>query len=288
MTTIPPAVLVTGASCQIGHFLLPRLRQAGFEVHALSRNPPPNDESGIHWHELDIESDMPVPLEIDGLIHLAPLTLLPTLLPRLTTSTLRRIVAFGSTSRYTKARSADPEERAFAQGLVDAETALATFSASLNIEWTVFRPTLIYGCGRDKNVTIIARFLRRFRCFPLLGGDGGRRQPVHADDLAAACLQAWDNPATFGRGYTLSGRDVLSYRGMVERIFRAEGLTPRFLMIPLSLFRWAIRGLRVLPRYRYLSLEMVDRMAEDLSFDHADAQRDFGFAPRGFEPPAGP
>jgi nucleoside-diphosphate-sugar epimerase len=285
MRTNGPSIIVSGASCQIGHFLLPRLAKAGFQVHALSRHAKADDGGPVTWHQADLAGSQALELQADGLIHLAPLTLLPGLLPRLDTTRLSRIIAFGSTSRYTKAGSADPAERAFAEDLEKAENTLAEFCKARHIHWTIFRPTLIYGCGRDKNVTVIARFLRRFRIFPLLGGDGGLRQPVHADDLALACLQAWEKPAAFDRGYNLSGGEVMTYRAMVERIFRAEALAPRFLPVPLPLLRLAIRSLRLIPRYRYLSMEMVDRMAADLSFDHADAQRDFGFAPRGFEPP---
>ena len=36
-----------------------------------------------------------------------------------------------------------------------------------------FASTLIYGQGRDKNITDIAHFIRRFKFFPLFGCAGG-------------------------------------------------------------------------------------------------------------------
>ncbi|NJD05026.1 MAG: NAD-dependent epimerase/dehydratase family protein [Methylococcaceae bacterium] len=278
-------ILVTGASSQIGHFLLPKLIVAGFSVQALSRRPPETDEPGTRWHRCDIAAGTLPDAPLSGAIHLAPLPLLPPLLPRLAELGAKRVIGFGSTSRYTKAASADPAERAYAADLERAEAAIAEFCEPRNIAWTVFRPTLIYGCGMDKNVSAIARLIRRFRFFPLIGGEGGLRQPVHADDLAAACLAAWEHPAAFNRGYDLSGAEVLSYRAMVERIFVAEGLPPRFLPIPLALVRAGIRLLSLLPRYGYLTTEMADRMAADLAFEHARASADFGYAPRPFEPP---
>jgi nucleoside-diphosphate-sugar epimerase len=284
MTHHRDSVLVTGASCQIGHFLLPQLISSGFTVHALSRKPPTEEEPPIQWHRIDLESDAPIELEVDGVIHLAPLPLLPHFLSRLTSTKIRRLIAFGSTSRYTKADSADPSEKEFAQNLEDAEARIAGFCQQRSVAWTVLRPTLIYGCGKDKNVTAIARLVRRFRFFPLLGDDGGLRQPVHAEDLASACLQAWNNAATYNRCYNLSGGEVLRYRTMVERIFHAEGVTPRFLTIPPELFRLAVSALSLLPGFRHLSTEMVNRITADLSFDHSEARRDFGFSPRGFQP----
>ncbi|MBS1211978.1 MAG: NAD-dependent epimerase/dehydratase, partial [Proteobacteria bacterium] len=215
----------------------------------------------------------------------APLTLLPGILAHLETTGIRRIIAFGSTSRFSKQESCDPHEREFALGLAESEQALAEYCERTGTMWTVFRPTLIYGCGMDKNITIIANFIRRFGFFPLIGDAGGLRQPVHADDLAAACLAVLNNEETFKRAYNLSGGETLSYRGMVERIFAAEGKRPRFLRIPLPLFRVGMELASVWPPYRHLSGEMAKRMTEDLCFPHEDAQRDFGYAPRAFEPP---
>jgi len=36
------------------------------------------------------------------------------------------------------------------------------------------------------------------------------------------------------------------------------------------------------PRYRNWSSAMAERMNRDLVFDHSEATRDFGFAPRAF------
>jgi hypothetical protein len=82
-------------------------------------------------------------------------------------------------------------------GFGGAEEDLATKCARLGIAWTIFRPTLIYGCASDKNVTTIANFVRRFGFFPAVGRATGKRQPVHADDLAQACVTAIDCAATF-------------------------------------------------------------------------------------------
>ena len=42
---------------------------------------------------------------------------------------------------------------------------VVTWAKSRGIEWVILRPTLIYGLGRDKNISEIARFIRRFSFF---------------------------------------------------------------------------------------------------------------------------
>lgn len=281
------SVIVTGATSQIGVFLLPRLKEQGLSVHALTRHMKSECANGnsVTWHKADIANGEIPDFRADCLIHLAPLTLLPSVLAKFEHAGISRVIAFGSTSRFSKQNSSDPEEREFALGLAGAEQALSDYGARSGVAWTVFRPTLIYGCGMDKNITIIGNFIRRFGFFPLIGKAGGLRQPVHADDLSAACLQVLENEATFNKAYNLSGGETLSYRHMVERIFAAEGKRARFLRIPLPLFQVAMEIASLWPPYRHLSGEMAKRMTEDLCFPHDDAARDFGYVPRAFEPP---
>ncbi len=85
-----------------------------------------------------------------------------------------------------------------------------------------------------------------------------------------------------GKGYELSGGEAIPYRVMIQRIFLALGMKPRFVPVPLPLFRLAIGVLRLLPRYRHWSGAMAERMNRDLVFDHAEATRDLGFRPRSF------
>ncbi len=139
---------------------------------------------------------------------------------------------------------------------------------------------MIYGQGTDQNVSFIARVVRRCRFFPLAGRGSGLRQPVHAEDLASACLAVLDNPRTFAKSYDLSGGEILSYREMVERVFQGLGLAPRILTVPVPVLRWFIRVIRILPRFRKLTPEMASRMNMDLCFDHAEATSDFQFTPR--------
>ena len=283
-----PSLLITGATSQIGGFLLARLQGVSSAVFAVSRGKEGADQSlpGVRWVRANIERGDPLPAA-HTLIHLAPLGLLIPLLPQFFAQGGRRVIAFGTTSRFSKARSAYPKEQDFATRLLADEAALARLCASAKVPWTLFRPTLIYGAGKDRNISLIARIIRRYGVFPLLGEAGGLRQPVHADDLAAACVAVLDNPTTFNKAYDLCGGETLSYQNMVVRIFEALGRPPRLVQVPMPCFALAMRLLACLPRYRDFNVEMARRMNEDLVFDHTDARRDFGFTPRRFCPTAG-
>ena len=280
-------VLVTGATSQIGHFLLPRLVGAGFDVRAISRKDQAENAGAapkVKWFNQNIAQGIDT-TEIDRcstLIHITSLYLLPDIIMNASQLGVKRIIAFSSVSVFVKKDSPSRVERETIRKIIEAEHQVQELCEGLSIEWTIFRPTLIYGCGLDKTVTTIANFIRRFGFFPVAGESRGLRQPVHAEDLAVACLSALDAPDTFDRSYNLSGGESLSYRNMVIKIFTGLGKKPRIISTPLPLLRFALRLIRLIPSYDYVTVEMADRMNGDICFDHADATRDFGYSPRGF------
>lgn len=275
-------VLVLGARSHIGHHLIAQLGQAGYRVLAVTRRRACGDMRDAQWLSVGSLAALAdaVREPVTAAISLAPIAVVPALVPALRRCGVRRLVAFSSTSVFTKADSADPDERRFAAGLRAAESDLAAACSARGIALTVFRPTLVYSWGRDRNLSEIARFLRRFRVFPLLGAGKGLRQPVHAEDLADACVAVLGNARTFGRSYNLGGATTLSYRQMVEQVFAAVGMRPRFLPLPGWLIRAAIRLARVVPRFAGLSPELATRMDTDMTFSFTEASRDFGFDPR--------
>ena len=268
---------VLGASSLVGSCLLNMLKDAGWQVTAFSRNKAGTD-SGVDWLQLDglRETGGELPYWISA----APIWVLPEHFGLLEKSGARRIVILSSTSRYTKEDSKDIEEQALARRLADAEARLQAWAESLGVEWVILRPTLIYGLGQDRNISKIAHFIRRFRFFPLLGEASGLRQPVHAEDVASACIAALKTGAQ-NRAYDISGGETLRYREMVARIFEAHGMRPRFIHVPLLAFRLASMVRRT------FSSSMAERMNRDMVFDHAEAQRDLGFRPRAFVPAQG-
>ncbi len=269
---------VLGASSLVGECLLPMLSKAGWRVVAFSRRAAESG-FGVEWRQLPFTE---VAAEISHWICVAPIWVLSDYFALIEAAGARRIVVLSSTSRFTKVGSGDAAEQATAAKLIDGEARVRVWAESRGIELVILRPTLIYGIGRDKNISEIAGFIRRFGFFPVLGKAKGLRQPIHAEDVATACVSALQATDATNRVYNISGGETLSYREMVIRVFDALGRRPRVLTVPLWAFRLAVSMLRCLPRYQQWSTAMAERMNRDLVFDHADAVRDLGFKPTGF------
>ena len=283
--------LVLGATSLIGRFLTPRLSLdsvgEGGPPLAISRRPPGQAadlQGGVEWIAADLAApDLAARLPlVSTIFSLSPIWLLPDALPALIERGAGRLVAFSSTSRFTKHTSPVEAERRTAARLSDSEARVIALCEEAGVGWTILRPTLIYAEGQDGNVSRLAALIRRFGVLPLAGRGDGLRQPVHAEDLAIAALAAAAVPAALNRAYDLPGGETLAYREMVERLFTALGRPVRIVSVPPPL--WALAFALARPLLPGATAAMGVRMSEDLVFDGGPAQRDLGWAPRPFRP----
>lgn len=269
-----PPLLVLGATSLIGRFALPRLQAAGLSHTAISRQSHPD------W----ILADLTTPegraalAPAETVLSFSPIWLLPDAIETLKANGMTRLIAFSSTSVLTKAESDNADERGVVADLERGEAAVR----DSGVDWTLLRPTMIYAEGRDGNVSRLASLARCFGVLPISGRGEGLRQPVHADDLAAAALAALSAPASIGQTYALAGGETLTYRQMCARIFTAVDRTPRTISLPP--WAWRIGLTLASPLLPGATTQMGQRMDRDLVFDDAAARRDLGWSPRGFEP----
>lgn len=281
-------IWVFGATSPVGCFLLPRLVAAGYFVRAFSRDPARSVAGGgpsLHWEVADIEAGILPDCAARPaiVIHLAPLYLLPGLLDRLVSAGMNRLIAFGSTSVFTK-QEGGAAERRLAARLAEAEQDVKVRCQSFGVRWAILRPTIICGAKQAGGIAALTNFARRFGFVPVIGKACGLRQPVHADDLAKACLSLLTLDCGWNHAYNLAGGETLRYREMLVRIFRKLGRPPRIPSFSESWFRAALSVARLLPAYRELNVEMARRMNRDMIFDCGEARKALGYAPRAFEP----
>jgi len=284
-------VCVTGASSQLGVFLLPRLRAAGFRVVAVSRTAPREPREcaeGVTWLNAEFltvnphgEKDERFPSP-NHLVSCGPLALARRLVLR--HPGLQRVVAFSSSSVLSKADSENRTERHHMAAMAADEDALIDVCAERGLPLLLLRPTLIYGCGLDRNISLLHDLARRFHRIPLAGAADGLRQPVHADDLAALAVRALRIERPVDAVSAACGGETLSYREMAQRIAALQTSPVHLLRLPGGLMASLIRILSPWPRWRGVNAEMVRRQNQDLVFDDSALRMALNWNPRPFEP----
>jgi nucleoside-diphosphate-sugar epimerase len=272
--------LVVGGT-GLGGYIVEHLLRGGARPLALSRVQ--QGRPGVDWFRGDLEK--PETLTFPAFTTLyctADAVLLADALPRLFSPSLRRVVAFSSTSVITKQDTEVAAERETIRKLADAERRIAAACEQRNVGWTILRPTLIYAEGRDTNITPLSRLIRRFGFMPLVGGAPGLRQPVHAEDLAIGAIAAAGSAAAVNKVYALPGGETLAYREMIGRIFDGMRLPRRTISVPPLL--WRAGFMLAKPLFPGANVAMGTRMMKDMTFDSTPAIRDLGWKPRAFNP----
>lgn len=280
---------VLGGSGAVGRFLLRRLGDAGWSVTAPSRRAPPmwsRRIAGLHWQQQDLfNTDASAAQQADVLFGAGPLDLLVEVLGRSPPAPGACIVALSSTSIDTKRISPDSRERQLAQQLAQGEAALRNLAEQQGCRLVLIRPTLIYGAGLDHSLSPLRRLARRWGFLPLPSACRGLRQPVHADDLAAAMFATAQRPELAGACLVLPGGERLCFDEMVSRTLATCEPQPRLLKlpgVPLAAIAWLMSKLPFSVAGRAAPLV---RSAGDLLVSDADWQR-LGLQPRGFQPTA--
>ncbi len=273
-------ILVTGASSQIGYFLVPRLLYEGHRVTGISRKSRPawiaEHQSLIWTAEQQLRSENMAGIE--AIVSAGPIALTSELIQRC--PGLKALAVISTSSIHFKRDSSNAEERKMLEDIVDQEQQLRRQAEQRNLPCAVLRPTMVYGAGLDKNIRQLAQLAVRFNRIPVLTGANGLRQPVHADDLALACVRLISAPLT-GCWYA-GGATRLSYLQLSEAVCAALG-RGSLLKLPLPVLKGLLKIVKLTGRYAGINSNMFARQRLDMCVDNKPAAQDWGWQPRSFD-----
>jgi nucleoside-diphosphate-sugar epimerase len=268
------AVLVCGASSQIGFFLLPELVRAGVPLFALSRRTQ-TPLAGVTWLQGALPQ-VPAAANVAGSVcSFAPLDALAAWIETGAAANLQCVVATSSMSAESKRASPVAAEREVSRRLHEGEEAVARACDKRGIAWTILRPTLIYGAARDRSLTPLAHRAVRWRVFGLPAGSG-LRQPVHAADIAHAVARALDGRAA-GHVIPMGGGERLPAAEMFARVRASLPVRTLPLHVPAPVIRL---GARLVPPMRGALM----RLQQDLLAENTELERLLDVHPRPFRP----
>ena len=271
-------VLLSGATSLPGLALLRLLLEAGHVVRCLVRPGSPNAGrleglAQVVRGDAGRVEDLLRALEgVDAVAHVAGIGYAPQVVEAMRRAGVERLLAVSSTSarsRYAFRSSPKLEMEEVVRGS--------------GLEWTIVRPTMIYGSELDRNIHRLLRFLDRSPVFPVFGSGENLWQPVYYEDCARGAFEALVRPRATGQVYELPGARPLTYVERVRTAASALGRRVRIVRIPLEPARRALALTERLGLRLPVSSEQVLRLREDKAYPYEKARKELGYAPRPFE-----
>jgi uncharacterized protein YbjT (DUF2867 family) len=277
----PVTMLVTGGSGFLGGYVLREAARRGHAVAALARSEAAA-ASVAALGALPVAGDLDdqcslagafAAVHCDVLVNLASLGFghASAIIASARGAGIRRAVFVSTTAVATTLPAPSRRVRLAAEEQISRS----------GVDWTILRPTMIYGDPGDRNLSRLLRVLRRA---PLLPVPAGRhlQQPVHAADVADAVITAAERPAAASQIYNVAGPEPLTFGELLHTCAMAISSRTRFVPVPLPPVVAAARGYEFLSARPRIRVEQILRLAEDKAFPIDTASRDLDYAPRPF------
>ena len=274
-------VFVTGGTGFTGSHVVPLLLKNGHRVRCLYR---PGSERSvlpqpeIEWALGDISDPQALSASLrgmDALLNIASLGFghADSILRAAKDAGIQRAIFVSTTAIFTQLNAKSKTVRLAAEKAIE----------SSGLQYTILRPTMIYGSPRDRNMWRLIRFMRRSPVIPVFGDGNYLQQPIYVGDVAQAMLNCLCNDQTIGKRYNIAGRSPLTYNQVIDTI---AGLMNKRIWKPHIPSAPVVSLLKFFERVHIpfpIKAEQVMRLNEDKNFSYEEAQRDFGFRPLSFE-----
>ncbi|RJQ53950.1 MAG: NAD-dependent epimerase/dehydratase family protein [Nitrospiraceae bacterium] len=188
-------------------------------------------------------------------------------------SGIKRAVFISTTALFTKLNANSKSVRRQAEDYIRAS----------GLNWTILRPTMIYGAPDDRNMIRFIGFIDRSPLVPIFGSGEYLQQPVHVEDVAKAVVAVLFNDDAIKKEFNISGKYPHSYNEMIDLAAKALGKRVLKVHIPFRPSLLAFKFYEKLAARPLVKSEQIMRLNEDKDFDHSAAGNVFGFDPVSFE-----
>jgi uncharacterized protein YbjT (DUF2867 family) len=251
---MPPGmkVLVTGGSGVVGRSAVTALIERGHVARLLSRGAA-TDAKGWRGGVERWPADLTAPASVagsgndcDAVLHLVGIVAengpdetfervnvggVRTMLAEATRASVKRFI-------FVSSLGADRGSSAYHQSKAEAEALVRRFPG----EWVIVRPGPVYGPG-DEHLSIMLRMIRTLPVLPSIGDGNQRLQPIWHEDLAKALAIAVDHPGVANRVLEIAGPEVITQRGLIDRMRRLTGRHIPSVPVPESVAALGVRAL---------------------------------------------
>ena len=271
-------VLLTGSTGLLGGTLLNLLSAEGCEVRCLVREGSknawaldPGRTEMVRGDAGNVGDLLKALSGMQAMVHVAGIEYAPWVLEAARGAGVRRLVVVGSTSMHSAYDFRSGPKRRMERLIQQS-----------GLDYTIVRPSMIYGSERDKNVHLLLRFLDRSPVFPVFGPGTNLWQPVYHEDCARGIYEALKRSVSVRRSYDLPGAEPLTYLDLVKTAAAALGRKPRTVRLPLEPVRQTLAAAERLRLPLPIKSEQVLRLREDKAYPYEKAKKELNYTPRPF------
>ncbi len=188
-------------------------------------------------------------------------------------TSLKRVVFISSTTVLLPMKNKVKESKINSENLIKKS----------NLDYTILRPTMIYGSEDDENFSKMIRFIKMRGFFITFGSGENLIQPIHIEDVADAAVNVLENSKTYKKTYEICGKEPLKYNQMLKIV--RNKMKKQFIIIklPISLSKFLVSIYSKISKNSALTPDQIERMRINKSYSYKQAEVDFNFSPISFE-----
>lgn len=208
--------------------------------------------------------------EHDIIISFLPIRVLADLLHDFDIYSLRfhSLIAISSTSVFSKVYCKSKDSCSYLDFVIGEHMIMSALSSmpQYPFKLVILRPTMLWGCRYDKNISFINAVLKRFRFFPVNSVASGLRRPLHYYQLAFILKSLLAKRNSYPDSIVLAniqGPTTISFLQLVHLVrSTVPGIT--FIFVIPHFFLKLLNAL--LPSSFGSAISMLCRQSEDLIY----------------------
>ena len=274
-------VLVTGACGFTGSYVVPELILQRHNVSCFVRQSTDRrvlKNENVQWHVgdlADVDTLSKALNGMDALVNIASIGFghAPKIVEAAQKANIKRAVFISTTAIFTTLNAPSKKVR------LEAEETIR----NSHLDYTILRPTMIYGSSRDRNMIRLIKYLEKWPVMVVIGNGKCLQQPVYVKDLATAVANVLDSPCTARKCYNVPGKKPVSFDYVIRTIAALLEKNIKIFHVP---YAPIVRIMQFVEHFGItgpIKSEQILRLNEDKAFDPKSAISDFGYSPVAFE-----
>ncbi len=274
-------VILCGANGFTGRIICKEFLRCGINFLAILR--PGNDsiwmkENGISFRYADLNNYRDLLKVINGaniLVSVASIGFgnVPSILMACKKANIERVIFTSTTAIFTKLNASSKKIRKLAEKQIKCS----------DLNWTIIRPTMIYGTPDDRNMIRLIKWIDKFPILPVVGDGNNLQQPIFVKDVARSIILILNNENTFMKSFNIAGAKSITYNEIINNINFELNKNCRIIYLPSKI---VIKLFKILEKFKVklpIKSEQLERLNENKSFNYDSAKKVFNFDPLSFQ-----